>query len=96
MLLDQYQFWNIHTVLFFIIFSEAIPKCAGCGDPILDRFILKVLERSWHSKCLQCADCQLPLNDKCFAKEDKVFCKDDFFRSIVYRCLYIIHINILM
>ena len=65
--------------------TENIPKCCGCGDQILDRFVLKVLDGSWHSKCLKCSDCQLPLNDKCFAKDDKVFCKDDFFRSVPVR-----------
>ncbi|XP_064650073.1 LIM/homeobox protein Lhx3-like isoform X2 [Lineus longissimus] len=67
-------------------FLEAIPKCAGCTEPILDRFILKVLERSWHSKCLKCADCHAQLSDKCFSKGDKVFCKDDFFRRFGTKC----------
>ncbi|GBN99890.1 LIM/homeobox protein Lhx3, partial [Araneus ventricosus] len=58
-----------------------IPKCAGCEQPILDRFILKVLERSWHGKCLKCIDCQAQLADKCFARNGQVFCKDDFFKK---------------
>lgn len=70
------------AIISFTIFniSAAIPKCAGCGDAILDRFILKVLDRSWHSKCLMCADCNSHLSDKCFSKGDKVYCKEDFFR----------------
>ncbi|XP_022673148.1 LIM/homeobox protein Lhx3-like isoform X2 [Varroa jacobsoni] len=59
---------------------SAIPKCAGCGDVILDRFILKVLERPWHSKCLKCSDCQAPLANKCFARAGHLYCKDDFFK----------------
>ncbi|CAH1785368.1 unnamed protein product [Owenia fusiformis] len=66
--------------------TAAIPKCAGCGDPILDRFILKVLDRNWHSKCLQCSDCSAPLSDKCFSKGDSVFCKEDFFRRFGTKC----------
>ncbi|CAC5371031.1 LIM/homeobox protein Lhx3-like [Mytilus californianus] len=66
--------------------EAAIPKCAGCGEPILDRFILKVLERSWHSKCLKCSDCKLQLSDKCFSKGDMVYCKDDFFRRFGTKC----------
>ncbi|KAK3088089.1 hypothetical protein FSP39_014533 [Pinctada imbricata] len=66
--------------------EAAIPKCAGCGEPILDRFILKVLERSWHSKCLKCTDCHCRLSDKCFSKGDKVYCKDDFFRRFGTKC----------
>ncbi|KAK2152354.1 hypothetical protein LSH36_330g01040 [Paralvinella palmiformis] len=66
--------------------KATIPKCAGCTEPILDRFILKVLDRSWHSKCLKCADCHLHLNDKCFSKGDRVYCKDDFFRRYGTKC----------
>lgn len=66
--------------------EAAIPKCAGCGEPILDRFILKVLDRSWHSRCLQCHDCHARLSDKCFSKGEKVFCKDDFFRRYGTKC----------
>ncbi|XP_046328351.1 LIM/homeobox protein Lhx3-like [Haliotis cracherodii] len=66
--------------------EAAIPKCAGCGEQILDRFILKVLDRSWHSKCLKCADCQAQLSDKCFSKGDKVYCKDDFFKLFGTKC----------
>ncbi|CAL1542737.1 unnamed protein product [Lymnaea stagnalis] len=66
--------------------EAAIPKCAGCGDHIYDRFILKVLDRSWHSKCLKCADCMAQLTDKCFSKGDKVYCKDDFFKRFGTKC----------
>uniref|UniRef100_A0A8C2X0N5 LIM zinc-binding domain-containing protein n=1 Tax=Cyclopterus lumpus TaxID=8103 RepID=A0A8C2X0N5_CYCLU len=57
-----------------------IPHCAGCSQHILDKFILKVLDRHWHSKCLKCADCQTPLADKCFSRAGSVYCKEDFFK----------------
>lgn len=63
------------------VFSE-IPQCAGCSQHILDKFILKVLDRHWHSKCLKCADCQTPLADKCFSRAGSVYCKEDFFKSV--------------
>ncbi|UYV79286.1 LHX3 [Cordylochernes scorpioides] len=63
-----------------------IPKCAGCEAPILDRYILKVLERPWHARCLRCVDCQAPLQDKCFARNGLVFCKDDFFKRFGTKC----------
>lgn len=63
-----------------LIRTAAIPKCSGCSEQILDRFILKVLDGSWHAKCLKCADCQAQLSDKCFSKGDKVYCKEDFFK----------------
>lgn len=47
---------------------------------ILDRFILKVLERTWHAKCLQCTECRIQLNDKCFVRNGQLFCKEDFLK----------------
>lgn len=54
--------------------------CAGCSQHIVDRFILKVLDRHWHSKCLKCSDCQAQLADKCFSRGEHVYCKEDFFK----------------
>ncbi|KAK1165430.1 LIM/homeobox protein Lhx4 isoform X2, partial [Acipenser oxyrinchus oxyrinchus] len=59
--------------------SPEIPQCAGCNQHILDKFILKVLDRHWHGKCLKCADCQVLLADKCFSRAGNVYCKEDFF-----------------
>ncbi|KAL3173223.1 hypothetical protein MRX96_012351 [Rhipicephalus microplus] len=69
-----------------LLSSTSIPKCAGCEKPILDRFILKVLERSWHARCLKCADCQAQLANKCFARNGHVYCKDDFFKRYGTKC----------
>uniref|UniRef100_A0A1I8FMB1 LIM zinc-binding domain-containing protein n=1 Tax=Macrostomum lignano TaxID=282301 RepID=A0A1I8FMB1_9PLAT len=44
------------------------PFCGGCNERILDRVILRVLERCWHSRCLRCADCKAPLTSKCFTR----------------------------
>lgn len=60
--------------------AATIPKCGSCHELILDRFILKVLERTWHAKCLQCSECHAQLNDKCFARNGQLFCKEDFFK----------------
>ncbi|XP_077528866.1 lim3 homeobox protein isoform X2 [Haemaphysalis longicornis] len=68
------------------VLASSIPKCAGCEQPILDRFILKVLERSWHARCLKCADCQAQLANKCFARNGHVYCKDDFFKRFGTKC----------
>ncbi|XP_070176205.1 LIM/homeobox protein Lhx3-like [Littorina saxatilis] len=66
--------------------DAAIPKCSGCSEQIYDRFILKVLDGSWHAKCLKCFDCQAQLSDKCFSKGDQVYCKDDFFKRFGTKC----------
>lgn len=47
---------------------------------ILDRFILKVSDRTWHAKCLHCTECRVPLNERCFIKNGQLLCKEDFFK----------------
>ena len=72
-----------------IIFSKiaaTIPKCGSCGGMILDRFILKVVDQPWHAKCLTCAVCAQPLREKCFVKNNEVFCREDFFRKYGTKC----------
>lgn len=59
---------------------DDLPVCVSCGQPIMDKFVLKVMDMCWHAHCLRCVDCQLPLTDKCFFKDDHVYCRDDFFR----------------
>uniref|UniRef100_A0ABI7WBG0 LIM homeobox 4 n=1 Tax=Felis catus TaxID=9685 RepID=A0ABI7WBG0_FELCA len=61
---------------------QQIPQCAGCNQHILDKFILKVLDRHWHSSCLKCADCQMQLADRCFSRAGSVYCKEDFFKTV--------------
>ncbi|CAL8267224.1 unnamed protein product [Merluccius merluccius] len=60
--------------------------CAGCERPILDRFLLKVLDRTWHVKCVQCCDCKSNLTEKCFSREGRLYCKTDFFRRFGTKC----------
>ncbi|XP_046736545.1 LIM/homeobox protein Lhx3 isoform X4 [Diprion similis] len=66
--------------------EASIPKCGGCQEAILDRYILRVLERCWHARCLTCRDCGARLTDKCFARNGHVFCKDDFFKRFGTKC----------
>ncbi|XP_055594137.1 LIM/homeobox protein Lhx3 isoform X2 [Uranotaenia lowii] len=68
------------------VLLSTIPKCGGCNDMILDRFILKVADRTWHAKCLQCSECHVQLNEKCFARNGHLFCKDDFFKRYGTKC----------
>ncbi|KAK7087227.1 LIM/homeobox protein Lhx1-like isoform X2 [Littorina saxatilis] len=61
-------------------------SCAGCERPILDRFLLNVLDRQWHVKCVQCSDCKCNLTEKCFFKEGHLYCRSDFFRRYGTKC----------
>ncbi|KAH7959028.1 hypothetical protein HPB49_007362 [Dermacentor silvarum] len=63
-------------------------QCAGCDRPILDRFLLNVLDRSWHTKCVQCCDCRCNLTDKCFSRDGKLFCRNDFFKCEISSFYY--------
>uniref|UniRef100_A0A8C6T1F6 LIM/homeobox protein Lhx5 n=1 Tax=Neogobius melanostomus TaxID=47308 RepID=A0A8C6T1F6_9GOBI len=60
--------------------------CAGCERPILDRFLLNVLDRAWHTKCVQCCECNCNLTEKCFSRDGKLYCKMDFFRRFGTKC----------
>ncbi|KAL6431665.1 hypothetical protein ACFW04_007304 [Cataglyphis niger] len=68
------------------ILHPTIPKCGGCQEVILDKYVLRVLERCWHARCLTCRDCGARLTDKCFARNGHVFCKDDFFKRFGTKC----------
>ncbi|XP_071790760.1 LIM/homeobox protein Lhx5-like [Asterias amurensis] len=63
-----------------------VQMCAGCKGPILDRFLLNVLDRPWHVKCVHCCECKSRLSEKCFSREGKLFCKADFFRTYGTKC----------
>ena len=57
-----------------------VAQCAGCSRPILERWMLNVLDRAWHARCVQCADCAVNLTERCFSRDGKLYCKMDFFR----------------
>uniref|UniRef100_G1U0H9 LIM/homeobox protein Lhx1 n=1 Tax=Oryctolagus cuniculus TaxID=9986 RepID=G1U0H9_RABIT len=66
--------------------KKTMVHCAGCKRPILDRFLLNVLDRAWHVKCVQCCECKCNLTEKCFSREGKLYCKNDFFRCFGTKC----------
>lgn len=57
--------------------------CVGCTTRITDRWFYKTQEGTWHSDCLRCAECQLPLEEKCFAKHGHLYCREDYFRWVI-------------
>jgi len=66
--------------------SMTLSCCFGCGKPILDRFLLTVLEKQWHVDCVRCHHCQDLLDHKCFFRDGNIFCKEDFYRLYGPRC----------
>ncbi|KAL0851774.1 hypothetical protein ABMA28_000084 [Loxostege sticticalis] len=71
--------------------APADEPCAGCGARITDRFYLLALERRWHTPCLRCCECKMPLDSeqRCYARDSNIFCKNDYFRDVhAHKCLY--------
>lgn len=56
--------------------------CARCRTKITDRWYLLAVDRQWHLGCLQCAECNLPLDAEltCFHRHGNIYCKHDYYR----------------
>ncbi|XP_055625487.1 LIM homeobox transcription factor 1-beta isoform X2 [Toxorhynchites rutilus septentrionalis] len=55
--------------------------CEGCGQKIKDRYFMKLSpDQYWHEQCLLCCICHIQLNQSCFTKNTKVYCKEDYYR----------------
>ncbi|CAH2988769.1 unnamed protein product [Chilo suppressalis] len=53
---------------------------------IVDRYVLKVSDRTWHAGCLRCVECRAMLSGKCFARNNQLYCTDDFFKRFGTKC----------
>ncbi|VDN07409.1 unnamed protein product, partial [Thelazia callipaeda] len=60
--------------------------CGKCEEPIRDRFLLKVLDCSFHAQCLRCCHCEQLLSAKCFLKSGQPYCKDHFYKRFGTKC----------
>lgn len=83
-LLQRRKLFPLSATIIEIIryLTDAMIVCAGCEKPILDKFLMNVLDKTWHSSCVECVDCKMSLTDKCYARDGKLYCKTDFFRYI--------------
>ncbi|XP_065829339.1 LIM/homeobox protein Awh-like [Oscarella lobularis] len=69
--------------------TPATMLCRGCGEPIYDRFLLRVgTDSTWHEKCLACSACRAPLglHRTCYARNDEIYCKLDYARLFGTKC----------
>lgn len=55
-------------------------QCAYCCQPICDRYIMRVVDTSFHEGCLKCATCALHLVHSCYARDGKLYCRIDYER----------------
>ncbi|XP_069378254.1 LIM homeobox transcription factor 1-alpha isoform X1 [Paralichthys olivaceus] len=60
--------------------------CAGCQRIITDRFLLRVTDCLWHEGCVRCAACGDALNNSCFLRDRKLYCKRDYADLFAVRC----------
>ncbi|KAM6307890.1 LOW QUALITY PROTEIN: LIM homeobox transcription factor 1-alpha-like [Podargus strigoides] len=65
--------------------SKMREVCAGC-DPISDRFLLRVNERSWHEGCVKCVVCLQPLSGTCYWRNRQLYCKHDYEKLFQTKC----------
>jgi len=83
-IIDNYTIKPLITVvlLLLLLLSPGVEtfQCHSCRNAILDRFVLKINDRTWHQECLRCSDCRRRFIDRCYTRGDQVFCRDDYFR----------------
>lgn len=67
-----------------LCFQSQGEKCSGCDGRILDRYLVKVSGRAWHTKCLKCCVCGVDLGREatCYTKEESIYCKADYARFV--------------
>uniref|UniRef100_A0AAG5D506 Uncharacterized protein n=1 Tax=Anopheles atroparvus TaxID=41427 RepID=A0AAG5D506_ANOAO len=54
--------------------------CGQCCSPICDRYIMKVVDSTYHERCLQCTSCSIRLMHSCFMRDGKLYCRFDYER----------------
>ncbi|XP_071053689.1 LIM/homeobox protein LMX-1.2 isoform X2 [Onthophagus taurus] len=64
-----------------------LPICGMCCRPINDRYLLRVGDVSYHEYCLQCSACGDRLHQTCFVRDSKLYCKLDYDRIYIKKCL---------
>ena len=64
-------------------------RCEGCGELILDRFVMRLSESSWHEECLFCSQGHAPLQNSCYYREGKLFCRIDYERYSSHLTCYL-------
>lgn len=62
--------------------SQQDHTCAGCKQPIRDRYLLNACNKFWHDKCLKCDRCQARLGElgpTLYEKGNMNLCRQDYY-----------------
>jgi len=65
--------------------TKVAELCAGCRQPITERYLLRALESSWHEDCLRCSCCDCRLGEvgsTLFTRSNLMLCRRDYLRSV--------------
>lgn len=63
--------------------TQQTEKCVGCMKAITERYLLKVMDQSWHEDCLKCSCCNCRLGEvgsTLFTRANLMLCKRDYLR----------------
>ncbi|XP_074597294.1 LIM homeobox transcription factor 1-beta-like isoform X1 [Brevipalpus obovatus] len=66
--------------------GESVEICSGCRRPIEDRYIMRVMDHSWHERCLTCTECDMMLTQTCYSRDCKLYCKSDYEKLYGAKC----------
>ncbi|KAK2567169.1 LIM domain transcription factor LMO4.2 [Acropora cervicornis] len=61
----------------------SVKTCAGCMKAIEERYLLKAVDKFWHTTCLKCCECGVVLEQigkSCFVKGTAILCRYDYMR----------------
>ncbi|XP_055845557.1 LIM homeobox transcription factor 1-beta isoform X2 [Episyrphus balteatus] len=68
--------------------SSVSLQCGYCCQQICDRYIMRVVDTSYHEGCLKCTTCSIHLVHSCFIRDGKLYCRIDYERLFIRnRCL---------
>lgn len=70
----------------------AVKTCAGCMKAIEERYLLKAVDKFWHTTCLKCCECGVVLEQigkSCFVKGTAILCRYDYMRYMIAIFLFI-------
>lgn len=65
--------------------------CGMCCRPISDRFLLRIMDISYHEQCVQCCACGDHLQHTCFVRHAKLYCRLDYDRWVYSYCILLIN-----
>ncbi|XP_076873493.1 LIM homeobox transcription factor 1-alpha [Brachyhypopomus gauderio] len=66
--------------------STQTPVCEGCHRPIRDRYLFRVQDGLWHERCASCSACRQPLQNTCFLRGNKLYCRRDYEKLFLVQC----------